>query len=506
MRMSTRGTVMGRRTLQGAVRRRVALQTMRTCGALLALLASLWHGRLLAQPGPPIYPCSDVHCPVDSLLLTTGSDPVSGVPYPPGTRDPFWVVVSEPGNGAVRRPAEVVQVPANAWAPGQPNTQWIGRGNSGQDMVLGQTEYEMCFCVCGPEGELGRYDFDLGVLADDSAAVFVDGAYLGSTRAGSVKNVSAIQGFAMLGRGIHCVRVVVSNQIPGHSGFDLKGVVRGAGLVNLGCCNSSMKDSGQCEVRSLTLATDSTWKIISGPASPAITYPKCAEYITTTYWPPWGDPLAGTRWIGLNAQGTSVGQIADYTYRKCFCMVQPGSLILNVTAMSDDSGDVYLDGALLIPQMMGINYLRPTTYAVLVQLDTGCHCIDFVGHDLGGSITGIDAMITLQGSGVGNPECCACESCTAVGSVPRPGSTHIVLAVAPNPAEGPATVRYVLEHPGAVALELYDIAGKRLRVLDAGAREAGEHTTTVGAPLPAGRYYLMLNVDGAVSTLPFTVQ
>ena len=492
---------------QGALGIRGSLPAVRAFPALVVLLLSLWHGRLFAQSGPPIYPCASDSCLVDSLALTTGSDPISGVPYQPGTPDPFWVVVSEPGNGNARRAAEVVQAPANAWAPGQGNTQWIGRGNSGQDMVLGRTEYAMCFCVCGSEWELGRYDFDLGVLADDSAAVFVDETYLGSTSAGSAKNVSAIRGFAMLGRGIHCVRVVVSNQIPGHSGFDLKGLVRGAGLVNLGCCNSVMEGSGQCEVRGLRLVTDTTWKIISGPASPEVTYPKCAENILVDHWPPWGQPAGGTMWIGLNASGSSVGEIADYTYRKCFCMVRPGSLVMTLTAMSDDSGDVYLDGALLAPQMMGINYRVPTSYNLLVQLDSGCHCIDFVGHDLGGSITGINAEINLYGNGIGKPECCLCESCAMVGGVPRSGATHVVLAVAPNPAKGPATVRYVLEHAGTVALDLYDVAGKRLRALDAGEREAGSHTITInGAPLPAGRYYVMLTAGGKVSTLPFAVQ
>ncbi len=77
-------------------------------------------------------------------------------------------------------------------------------------------------------------------------------------------------------------------------------------------------------------------------------------------------------------------------------------------------------------------------------------------------------------------------------------------APAPNPARGATTLRWSLPAAGAARLELYDAAGRRVRVLHDGTAEAGEHVTRldlrdgVGRPLPSGVYLARLEAAGVV--------
>jgi len=70
-----------------------------------------------------------------------------------------------------------------------------------------------------------------------------------------------------------------------------------------------------------------------------------------------------------------------------------------------------------------------------------------------------------------------------------------LLSIYPNPFSSSTTVQYSLLQPARVTLELYDILGKRVRVLEHGFRTAGMHEVTLGAgSLVSGIYFVRLNV------------
>jgi hypothetical protein len=63
----------------------------------------------------------------------------------------------------------------------------------------------------------------------------------------------------------------------------------------------------------------------------------------------------------------------------------------------------------------------------------------------------------------------------------------------PNPFSDRTLVRMELERPGDVTLEVFDVTGRRVRVLDSGMRAAGEHEIEFRADdLPGGLYIVRL--------------
>jgi hypothetical protein len=76
----------------------------------------------------------------------------------------------------------------------------------------------------------------------------------------------------------------------------------------------------------------------------------------------------------------------------------------------------------------------------------------------------------------------------------------------PNPFNPVTRIDFALERPGAVELAVYDLAGRRVAVLEQGELGAGEHHVTWdgrsadGAPVPSGQYrYVLTTPDGRVS-------
>lgn len=89
--------------------------------------------------------------------------------------------------------------------------------------------------------------------------------------------------------------------------------------------------------------------------------------------------------------------------------------------------------------------------------------------------------------------------------VPAPPSAApvaLAIAAAPNPVRHLATLRFALPRAGRVALEVFDLGGRRVRRLAAGWREAGEHAATwdgrgeSGARLGAGLYFARITLGG----------
>lgn len=458
--------------------------------------------------------CADSCCRTDVLLLNTGYDHIKGGLYPIGGYDPFWHVVS----GATEGTADIIERERGTWADPQPGTQWVGtRG----DPEGRPTTYEKCFCVCGPNAT--DLTFNLSILASGPGKVSIDGVAIGTLPAGGALTPTVITATVHLNPGVHCIEVEVEETLvyaDGHgaqNGFDLQGTVVGPGLVKYTCCNTVI--DGDCETPRLKIGTDNTWTLTSG-AGPG-TFPRAASVITTVYWPgAWGIPTPGSSWIGPNPQGNSNLAGDDYNYRKCFCMNQAGTVVITMTLAADDACDVYLDG---FPIMTFVpNYRIPTTQTLIVALDAGCHCFDFLVDDLGGSITGLDALIDLQGSHISKPECCDCAGGGGDGEPrngvnPRDGhaagtpagtEAHGTMLLAiPNPTNGATTIHYVLEKAGDASVELYDVSGRLVRSLDAGARTAGAHEIHLDATsLAAGSYFAVLNVGGKRFTVPISVR
>ncbi len=80
----------------------------------------------------------------------------------------------------------------------------------------------------------------------------------------------------------------------------------------------------------------------------------------------------------------------------------------------------------------------------------------------------------------------------------------VALAVAGrNPTHGATTLRFTLAHEARATLDVVDVAGARVRRLEAGTRPAGEHTILwdgrddAGSAVRPGVYFVRLDADGA---------
>jgi photosystem II stability/assembly factor-like uncharacterized protein len=78
------------------------------------------------------------------------------------------------------------------------------------------------------------------------------------------------------------------------------------------------------------------------------------------------------------------------------------------------------------------------------------------------------------------------------------------LTSSPNPFRAGTSVTYALSRPGSVTLSVYDIAGRLVRTLESGSKDAGEHevrwdgTNASGRPVASGTYFLRLESEGEV--------
>ena len=83
------------------------------------------------------------------------------------------------------------------------------------------------------------------------------------------------------------------------------------------------------------------------------------------------------------------------------------------------------------------------------------------------------------------------EPATAVTELPLilPGGLGLAQN-SPNPFRGWTSISYDLPAATEVSLDLFDVAGRRIRTLDRGPRSAGPHQVRLDAQgLPAGIYY-----------------
>jgi len=75
------------------------------------------------------------------------------------------------------------------------------------------------------------------------------------------------------------------------------------------------------------------------------------------------------------------------------------------------------------------------------------------------------------------------------------------VAVTPNPFNPTTRISYTVPREGLVDVAIYDVAGRRVQVLAAGWRSAGEYTVTfTGDRMASGVYFVRFATAGHVST------
>ena len=76
----------------------------------------------------------------------------------------------------------------------------------------------------------------------------------------------------------------------------------------------------------------------------------------------------------------------------------------------------------------------------------------------------------------------------------------------PNPATRIANVSYSVSVPGDYALDVFDMLGRRVRLVSSGAHATGTHEATIDvAGLSAGLYLVRIRGDGAPATQTLSV-
>lgn len=83
--------------------------------------------------------------------------------------------------------------------------------------------------------------------------------------------------------------------------------------------------------------------------------------------------------------------------------------------------------------------------------------------------------------------------------------------VSRGPAQKSVGIRYYLPAQASVNIEIYDVTGIRIRELDAGTQEAGDHVIVwdirddSGKAVPRGIYFVRLEAGGQARSLPLIV-
>ena len=91
-------------------------------------------------------------------------------------------------------------------------------------------------------------------------------------------------------------------------------------------------------------------------------------------------------------------------------------------------------------------------------------------------------------------------------TTPATAGVTLLRAPQPNPTAAGATFRFSLRAPGTVELDLYNVAGQRVRRIASGAFGAGDHAVPwdgaddTGQTLAAGVYFVNLRADGMTAT------
>lgn len=131
------------------------------------------------------------------------------------------------------------------------------------------------------------------------------------------------------------------------------------------------------------------------------------------------------------------------------------------------------------------------------------------------SVLNTSLMLWSLGSVVtgrmGTPVASARELPAAVRAVVQGAEAPARPRVAPNPARGICSIHFALPRAGEVALEVLDVAGRRVRRVLGGRLEAGEHRVRwdrdddAGRPCPSGLYFVRLHDGPRSASAPVLV-
>jgi len=95
---------------------------------------------------------------------------------------------------------------------------------------------------------------------------------------------------------------------------------------------------------------------------------------------------------------------------------------------------------------------------------------------------------------------------TSLSVEPKVTPAARLLPISPNPTRAPIELVYQIVAPSRVALEIFDLFGRRIRALESGMRDAGRHTVTwdgrdaSGAEARDGVYFSRLSAGGRVES------
>ena len=109
------------------------------------------------------------------------------------------------------------------------------------------------------------------------------------------------------------------------------------------------------------------------------------------------------------------------------------------------------------------------------------------------------------------PDIGAYESNYFITSVPLPDVADLQLSAWPNPFNPMTRVHYRLDEPGPVLLEVLNLRGQRVALLDQGVKAAGSHELNWrgedanGWPVASGLYMVRLRAAGTTTTHNLTL-
>lgn len=241
---------------------------MKIIHLLLLVLASLAFAPLSRAQDS----CQDTACQVNSINISTGIDPLTGTPLPPGSGDPVWTLVQVPtiSNWSVPRPAFVVGPPPPWLVP--LNTQWIsgedyarfGDNNCVQSCTSTSNtdflqctdntstpqvsyQFERCFCIC----QQGQMRIDFRVLFDDIGRVSLRdpsgnmvelmNTCIDNTTGGfNFRTPIPVDTTIAVSPGTYCLVVDLYNSNSYAMGFDLYGSITEGAFASDLCCGENL--------------------------------------------------------------------------------------------------------------------------------------------------------------------------------------------------------------------------------------------------------------------------
>ncbi|HVZ38813.1 MAG TPA: SdrD B-like domain-containing protein [Candidatus Kapabacteria bacterium] len=198
--------------------------------AAFVLAMAMPCARLAAQNDP---------CYADTLRLNSGLNQVTNTLVPIGAYNLSWTVISDPDPGTSEPRPAVAITKHPAWGGPLVNTQWLSSYPTSIAPLNGPYVFQTCFCM---NQKHGAPKLVMDLMADDSAAVFLNGNYVGSTTGGYTTPTHIVDvNPAHFQPGKNCLQVKVVNIGSVAMGFDLAGYVNasGVGLIKPKCCDST---------------------------------------------------------------------------------------------------------------------------------------------------------------------------------------------------------------------------------------------------------------------------